>query len=107
MIFRATFLLAFFLAGQRFADSQSGHSVTLRWNYTSLEQSPEPTGFGIFRGPAAFGPFHEIATVGLKVREYVDTTVEVRKALYCYEVMAGGGGAETSGPSNVQCVTIP
>ncbi len=63
-----------------------------------------PTGFNIYRGTAAGGPYSKIAEVGLSPTTHVDTTV-TNGTNYCYVVKSRRGSVESAGSTNEACAT--
>jgi hypothetical protein len=63
------------------------------------------TGYNIYRGNTASGPFTLVGTAGAAATEFIDSTVAV--ATYYYEVTAVASGGVESVVSNVAPVTIP
>lgn len=78
--------------------------AALTWTYT--QGLSLATGFDVYRGPAAVGPFTRINTAALPIATltFLDTTV-APGASYYYEVMATNA-AGSSPPSAVVCKTF-
>ncbi len=63
-----------------------------------------PTGYNVYRGTVAGGPYSKIAEVGASPTSHVDTTV-TNGTNYCYVVKSRRGSVESTGSTNEACAT--
>ncbi|MFC1706761.1 fibronectin type III domain-containing protein [Planctomycetota bacterium] len=87
--------------GNLAASAISATQTGLTWT----DNSDNETGFAVSRSLTGSGQWEQVATVGLNVTAFTDTTV-VQGTAYSYVVRAFGTGG-TSSASNVVEVTIP
>src|SRR5450755_4145316 len=90
--------------------AQTGHAVTLNWNWSEGAGGPA-TGFNVKRSLVTGGPYALIGTVGSPTTtSYVDMStagnILLERVTYFYVVTAIGPEGE-SAPSNEASATIP
>src|SRR5580692_12335507 len=103
-------LFVLFVLGVSLLAAQTGHSVSLNWNW-SQDSGGAATGFTVKRALVTGGPYTDIGTVGsATTTSYVDMSapenVLVEGVTYYYVITATGPGGE-SAPSNEAPATIP
>ncbi len=76
--------------------------VSLAW--VGPAGGPAPTGFNIYRGIVAGGPYSKIAEVGVSPTTHVDATV-TNGTNYCYVVKSRRGSVESTGSTIEACAT--
>ena len=82
--------------------AQASHSVVLSW---AASTSAGVTGYNVYRGASASGPFTQISS-SVPAASFTDTTVQSGQTYYYTVTALGSGGAE-SAYSNTATATIP
>jgi hypothetical protein len=81
----------------------AAHSVTLTW---AASASPDISGYSVYRGTVAGGPYTRVTPGLIKGTSYVDTAVQAGRTYY-YVVTATGADSSESRYSNEASGAVP